>query len=87
MNPSGRNILLSTNIGDTRLPMVQSFDARVSKVLRISRVTADVDLDVFNVFNSNTILGRQFDLNATNRDQPLEIMNPRVVRLGLRVRF
>lgn len=87
LNPSGRNILLSTNIGDARLPMVHSFDARVSKVLRINRLTADVDLDFFNLFNSNTILGRQFDLNATNGDQPLEIMNPRVVRLGLRVRF
>ena len=27
------------------------------------------------------------NLNATNADQALEIMNPRVVRLGVRVRF
>ncbi len=87
LNPSGRNILLSTDIGDARLPMVHSFDARISKVLKVSRLTADVDLDFFNLFNTSTILGRQFDLNATNGDQPLEIMNPRVVRLGLRVRF
>ena len=87
LNPSGRNILLSTDIGDARLPTVHSFDARASKVLRISRLTADVDLDVFNLFNTSTILGRQFDLNATNGDQPLEIMNARVIRLGLRVRF
>ena len=87
LNPSGRNILLSTNIGDARLPMVHSFDARISKVIKVSRLTADLDLDFFNLFNSNTVLGRQFDLNATNGDQPLEIMNPRVLRLGLRVRF
>ena len=59
----------------------------ISKVVKVSRLTADVDLDFFNLFNTSTILGRQFDLNATNGDQPLEIMNPRVVRLGLRVRF
>ena len=87
LNPNGRNILLSTNIDDARLPMVHSFDARVSKVVRVKGLTADLDFDVFNVFNTSTILGRQFDLNATNGDQPLEIMNPRVVRLGLRVRF
>ena len=67
LNPSGRNILLSTNIGDARLPMVHSFDARVSKVLRINRLTADVDLDFFNLFNSNTVLGRQFDLAFLER--------------------
>jgi hypothetical protein len=87
LNPGGRNILLSTNVGDARLPMVHSLDARISKVIKISRLTADLDLDVFNALNASTILGRQFDLNATNADQPLEIMNPRVVRLGLRVRF
>jgi len=87
LNPGGRNILLSTNVGDARLPMVHSLDARISKVLRISRLTADLDLDVFNLLNASTVLGRQFDLNATNGDQPLEIMNPRVLRLGVRVRF
>ncbi|MGE3345218.1 MAG: carboxypeptidase regulatory-like domain-containing protein [Vicinamibacterales bacterium] len=87
LNPSGRNILVTTNIGDARLPMVHSFDARISKTLRIDRVSADLDLDFFNLFNASTVLGRQFDLNASTADQPLEIMNPRVVRLGVRVRF
>jgi hypothetical protein len=87
LNPSGRNILVTTNIGDARLPMVHSLDARVSKSLRLNRITADLDLDFFNLLNASTILGRQFDLNATNADQALEIMNPRVVRLGVRVRF
>ena len=87
LNPDGRNILLSTDVGGDRLPMVHSFDARVSKILKISRLTADLDLDFFNLFNTSTILGRQFDLNASNADQALEIMNPRVLRLGVRVRF
>lgn len=87
LNPSGRNILLATNVGDARLPTVHSLDARISKVLTFGRLTADLDLDVFNLLNAATILGRQFDLNATNADQPLEIMSPRVVRLGLRLRF
>jgi hypothetical protein len=87
LNPSGRNILLSSNVDDARLPMVHSFDARLSKTVTVNRLTADLDLDFFNLFNSATILGRQFDLNASTADRPLEIMNPRVIRLGVRLRF
>jgi hypothetical protein len=87
LNPSGRNILITTDVGDARLPMVHSFDARISKSLSFSRLSADLDLDFFNLFNASTILGRQFDLNASTADQPLEIINPRVIRLGVRVRF
>jgi hypothetical protein len=87
LNPTGRNVLLTNDVGHDRLPMVHSFDARISKMIRVSRLTADLDVDFFNLFNSATILGRQYDLAATNPDQALEIMNPRVIRLGLRVRF
>lgn len=87
LNPSGKNILLLSDVGAARLPMVHSFDARLSKTVSISRLTADLDFDVFNLFNSSTTLGRQYDLGATNPDQALEIMNPRVLRLGLRLRF
>jgi hypothetical protein len=46
-----------------------------------------VDFDVFNVLNANTVLGRQYDLRLTAADQVLEIMNPRILRLGLRFNF
>jgi hypothetical protein len=48
------------------------------------------DLDVFNITNSATVLGRQFDYRATGAtgfNQILEVMNPRILRLGARLNF
>ncbi|HUE88668.1 MAG TPA: hypothetical protein VMO26_21535 [Vicinamibacterales bacterium] len=48
------------------------------------------DLDLFNALNRSTVLGRQYDVTATGStgfNQPLEIMNPRLLRLGVRFRF
>ena len=47
-------------------------------------------LDMFNVLNSSTVLGRQYDVTATGDtgfDKTLEIMNPRLIRLGVRFQF
>ena len=38
-------------------------------------------------FDSATILGRQYDLRVTTADNVQEIMNPRVLRLGVRFNF
>ena len=42
-------------------------------------------MDMFNVFNASTTLGRQYDVTATGStgfNKTLEIMNPRLIRLG-----
>ena len=80
-------MLLVTDVGDHRLPAVTSLDLRVGKKFNFNRATANLDLDVFNVLNSATVLGRQYDLRLTSADKVLEIMNPRVLRLGLRFGF
>ena len=49
-----------------------------------------MSLDLFNVLNSSTVLGRQYDVTATGKtgyNQPLEIMNPRLLRFGVRFQF
>jgi Carboxypeptidase regulatory-like domain/TonB-dependent Receptor Plug Domain len=74
----------------SRLPGVVSFDMRVGKSFILSRHELALDLDLFNVLNRSTVLGRQYDTTATGStgfNQPLEIMNPRLVRLGVRFRF
>jgi hypothetical protein len=82
-----KNVLLVDDVGEQRLPSVTSLDARVGKEFAFNRVRFNVDIDIFNVLNSNTVLGRQYDLRTTTADQVLEIMNPRVLRLGLRFNF
>jgi hypothetical protein len=77
--------------GQYRLPNVTSLDARVGKEFGIKRVRLNVDLDLFNVLNSATVLGRSYDLRLatgnTAFNNVTEIMNPRILRLGLRVNF
>ena len=87
---SGTKSVLVTDISQHRLPTVQTFDIRVGKVLKVQRTSFNVDLDVFNLFNKGTVLGRTYNLRstgATGFNQVLEIMNPRIARIGVRFNF
>ena len=49
-----------------------------------------LDLDVFNLLNAGTVLGKQYDTRLTGQTgfgQVLEIMNPRIARIGVRFLF
>jgi hypothetical protein len=85
--PAGKSVLLVDDVGDERLPSVHSVDGRISKNFAINRVNLNFDLDVFNLFNSGTELGRAYDLRLGNFNQVQEIMNPRIARVGVRVGF
>jgi hypothetical protein len=82
-----KTALLVEDVGDERLSSVTSLDARIGKEFAFNRVRVNVDLDVFNVLNASTVLGRQYNLRVTSADDVLEIINPRVLRLGLRFNF
>ena len=78
------------NVTDFRLPAASSLDARIEKAFKIQRVNILFDLDIFNLTNSATVLGKQYNLRATGAtgfDQVLEVMNPRILRLGGRINF
>ena len=73
-----------------RLPGVTTFDLRGEKMFTFSGRQLALSLDLFNVFNTSTVLGRQYDVTATGAtgfNQPLEIMNPRLLRFGVRFQF
>lgn len=83
-----KSVLLVSEVDKFRLPAITSFDARAEKAFRIGRANLMFDLDVFNLFNSNTILGREYDVNAgSSFNQVREIMQPRILRLGARFNF
>jgi hypothetical protein len=82
-----QEILLVDDVADYRLPAVTSLDLRLGKEFAFNRTRFNVDLDVFNALNSNTVLGRQYDLRLTTANNVLEIMNPRILRVGLRFGF
>jgi hypothetical protein len=89
VSPSGKSVLLVGDVGEYRLPNVHSLDGRLSWALRIqNRASVHLDLDIFNMFNNSTVLGKQLNLSsATTFNQVREIMNPRIFRLGARVTF
>jgi hypothetical protein len=87
---NNKSVLVVNDVTDFRLPKVSSLDARVEKAFTIQRVKVMFDLDIFNITNSATVLGKQFNYRltgATGFDQILEVMNPRILRLGARLNF
>ena len=75
---------------DFRLPTVTSLDGRVEKKFVFGSSKVAVDFDVFNLLNQGTVLGKQYDARLTGPTgfgQVLEIMNPRIARLGVRFTF
>jgi hypothetical protein len=87
---NNKSVLAVENVTDFRLPAVSSLDARIEKAFKIQRVNLLFDLDFFNLTNSATVLGRQYDLRLTGPtgyNQILEVMNPRILRLGARLNF
>jgi hypothetical protein len=85
-----KSVLAVTDVGQFRLPAVSSLDFRVEKAFKIQRSTLALDLDLFNLFNNATVLGRQYDMRltgATGFNKTLEIMNPRIARIGARFTF
>ncbi|MGD9346509.1 MAG: hypothetical protein PVH84_11630, partial [Candidatus Aminicenantes bacterium] len=74
--------------GSRRLPTFWMADFRIEKVCPIGDYgSVSIIADIFNLFNNNTVLGRETILNYSTAYQPLEIINPRVIRVGLRFRF
>jgi hypothetical protein len=84
---AGKNVLLARSLDDFRLDPVVLLDVRIEKKLAIGRTTLALDLDIFNVFNASTVLGRQYDARLTTYGEALEIVGPRVARLGARFVF
>jgi len=74
--------------GDTRLPNFYKFDVSFRKDFRLSgygRVSLIVD--VFNVFNADHALSRYNIINSPRYDEIERILNPRVIRFGVRYQY
>ncbi len=84
-----KRVLLS-DPDENRLPGVFTLDLRAEKGFTFGTSQLTLTLDMFNVMNSSTTLGRQYDATATGDTgfyNTLEIMNPRLIRLGVRFQF
>jgi hypothetical protein len=85
-----KTVLLVPQVDAFRLPAVTALDGRVEKTFTFGGARLAIDVDLFNVLNSATVLARQYDarlVGATGFGQTLEIMSPRVARFGVRFTF
>jgi hypothetical protein len=81
-------LVITDPFGTYRLPTFWQVDFRLEKTIDMGNVgSLGLMLDFFNITNNNMSLGVQNQLNARNADEIMEIVNPRVVRLGVRLRF
>jgi hypothetical protein len=84
----GSMLILLEKPGETRhksfynvdLSLVKDFD-----IGRYGRITLQVD--AFNVFNFAHVLGRVNTVNSSRYNEVTTILNPRVIRFGVRYRF
>ncbi|HYM22194.1 MAG TPA: carboxypeptidase regulatory-like domain-containing protein [Vicinamibacterales bacterium] len=85
-----KNVLIAGTADGSHLPGVADVDVRVEKMFKFGSSNVGLDLDVFNLLNAGTTLGIQYDARktgATGYNNTLEIMQPRIARLGVRFFF
>ena len=88
--PGGRRTQSTTmNLvtpGSQYLPRWNQVDLSVRKIFKVKRVRFDGSLDVFNLFNSNSVLNEVNSYGATLY-QPTQILQPRLLRLSSTLTF
>lgn len=73
--------------GDERLPNFWQFDMKVERPITVNRITLRPQATLYNLANSNVLLGYQRNIGATNYREVRQILSPRVVQVGVRVDF
>jgi hypothetical protein len=72
--------------GDHRLPAVNTLNLRFGYIKALERYRLQPSMDLYNVFNKNTVTGVTSTIGP-NYNKPLTIISQRFVRFGLRVDF
>jgi hypothetical protein len=86
-NGAGVASVLLDTVGDSRLPNYQNLDFHVERPIKFGTTRWIPALDIFNVFNSNTVQAIRGTQNASNANNIQAILAPRVMRVGVRVNW
>ena len=87
-NSAGRAYPIVEGIGENHLDTLTMLDLRVEKVFALPEIgRLSVIMDIFNVFNTATELGKNRDAWTTTFGDINEIVNPRIFRFGVRFQF
>jgi len=72
----------STLLGDRR----NQVDLRFSRIFRFAGTTLDANFDIYNVTNTDAVLGQSATYGTTWR-QPTTVLQPRIFKFGVRYDF
>ena len=81
---AGTAQVLLDPVGDNRLPKYQNLDFHVERPIVFGTTHIVPSMDLFNVFNSNTIQAIRGIQTAANANNIQAIVAPRVLRFGVR---
>jgi hypothetical protein len=84
---AGLDVPIQADPDAFRYPDLHVVDLRAEKEFTFSDVGLTLGIDVFNALNESYVLQRQGVLGRNNSDHVLEILSPRVYRLGARISF
>ena len=76
--------MLFNPLGDTRLENLWIADLRVEKQFTFGDRRFSAMMDIFNLFNEPTVLGRERRQNLTTANRVQDILSARIVRFGVR---
>ena len=62
-------------------------DLRIARAFAVAKFNLDASVEIFNLFNRQTVLQRDTDLASPFLGSDIEVVSPRVMRFGVRVRF
>jgi hypothetical protein len=85
LNGAGIATILLDGVGENRLPDFQNVDLHVDRAVRVGTLRFVPGLDVFNVFNSNTVQALQRTQNASTANNISAVVAPRVIRVGVKL--
>jgi len=87
-NFGGRAFPLVDGMGESHLDAVSVVDLRVEKVIRLQDYARiGLIVDIFNLLNTDTTLGKNRNAYQSTFGDITEIVNPRIVRFGVRFQF
>jgi hypothetical protein len=80
--------ILTEKPGERRLSHFYNVDLSLAKEILLGDYgTLSLSIDAFNVFNFSHAFARFPQINSSRHDEIEEILNPRVIRFGVRYKF
>ena len=84
-NNGGQASVLLDPVGENRLPDYYNLDFHIDRPIKIGQARILPALDVFNVFNGNTVQAMQRQQNSTIANNISALTAPRILRVGVKV--